>query len=329
MQGLARHNLLDKFDYLSTVSGGGYIGSWLSSWVHRDPGGIEDVMKKLSQKPESVLQPEPTPLQHLRSYSNYLSPKLGLLSADTWTLVAIVARNLLLNWLVFIPLLISVIMISRLYVSALTQSYRVAWIPVMLVMAFLAQGIAVAYVASTLPSSGKRNNTAKQFLTLGLTPLTIAAVLLTLAWAWANWSGSGGDPSPADFALARGPISLSKSHVIIPSILLGLFGCAVYFGARLYRRYNPNRRSWWQMLLVFLAAAGLITLPSTLTGFLVWKVALLEYLEPVIHPHTYACLAVPVLLAFYALGWLAHLEVIRSTPFRLVLSVWIILIVFV
>ena len=33
LQGLARCGLLDKFDYLSTVGGGGYIGSWLSAWI--------------------------------------------------------------------------------------------------------------------------------------------------------------------------------------------------------------------------------------------------------------------------------------------------------
>ena len=27
--------LLSRFDYFSTVSGGGYIGSWLSAWLHR------------------------------------------------------------------------------------------------------------------------------------------------------------------------------------------------------------------------------------------------------------------------------------------------------
>ncbi|MGD9729554.1 MAG: patatin-like phospholipase family protein, partial [Nitrospiraceae bacterium] len=32
LQGLARRGLLDQFHYLSTVSGGGYIGSWLTSW---------------------------------------------------------------------------------------------------------------------------------------------------------------------------------------------------------------------------------------------------------------------------------------------------------
>src|ERR1700676_4803389 len=35
IQALADHKLLDKFNYLSTVSGGGYIGSWLSTWLYR------------------------------------------------------------------------------------------------------------------------------------------------------------------------------------------------------------------------------------------------------------------------------------------------------
>ena len=36
VQALAKHGLLSKFDYLSTVSGGGYMGSWLSAWVRRE-----------------------------------------------------------------------------------------------------------------------------------------------------------------------------------------------------------------------------------------------------------------------------------------------------
>lgn len=34
IQALAEFNLLHKFNYLSTVSGGGYIGSWLSAWLY-------------------------------------------------------------------------------------------------------------------------------------------------------------------------------------------------------------------------------------------------------------------------------------------------------
>src|SRR5262252_8051558 len=78
LQGLARAGLLQKFDYLSTVSGGGYIGSWLSSWAHRDPEGLPGVAKALAAQPQQKLCPEPVALEHLREYSNYLSPKVGL-----------------------------------------------------------------------------------------------------------------------------------------------------------------------------------------------------------------------------------------------------------
>ncbi len=36
VQKLAERGLLEKFDYLSTVSGGGYLGSWLSAWIRRE-----------------------------------------------------------------------------------------------------------------------------------------------------------------------------------------------------------------------------------------------------------------------------------------------------
>src|SRR5262249_25272338 len=43
LQGLATHRLLGEFHYLSTVSGGGYVGSWLTAWIHRDPEGAPGV----------------------------------------------------------------------------------------------------------------------------------------------------------------------------------------------------------------------------------------------------------------------------------------------
>ncbi len=49
LQGLAKHNLLDQFDYLSTVSGGGYIGSWLSAWIHR-AGSVSRVQAELKNE---------------------------------------------------------------------------------------------------------------------------------------------------------------------------------------------------------------------------------------------------------------------------------------
>ena len=102
LRSLARLRLLDKFDYLSTVSGGGYIGSWLTAWSHRHPRGLPGVMDELTAGSAAGENHEADAVRWLRNYSNYLTPKLGFLSADSWTLLGIYLRNLLLNWLVLL-----------------------------------------------------------------------------------------------------------------------------------------------------------------------------------------------------------------------------------
>jgi hypothetical protein len=120
MQGLARHKLLQGFDYLSTVSGGGYIGSWLSAWLHRHPEGLAGVTREMTNEdPSSKVDPDPKPIQHLRNYSNFVTPKVGLLTADTWTFIGIYLRNILINWMVFIPLMLAALMLPRLMVGVM------------------------------------------------------------------------------------------------------------------------------------------------------------------------------------------------------------------
>jgi predicted acylesterase/phospholipase RssA len=79
LQALARKGLLARFHYLSTVSGGGYAGGWLSAVSH-DSGGDIEAVQKLLARPEA-----PPQLSNLRAYTNYLTPQSGLASADTWT----------------------------------------------------------------------------------------------------------------------------------------------------------------------------------------------------------------------------------------------------
>jgi hypothetical protein len=114
LQGLAKNGLLDKFDYLSTVSGGGYLGGWLAAWTHWSKGDLTKVIDQLSNPTESKLEPEPDPIFYLRNFSNYLTPRTGLFSVDTWTLGATYLRNLLLNWIVLLPLLIAILAVPRL-----------------------------------------------------------------------------------------------------------------------------------------------------------------------------------------------------------------------
>ena len=130
---LARRGVLEKFDYLSTVSGGGYVGSWLSTWIHRHPHGLAGVVKELSTRAQEETKgrttktdPAPEPIRFLRDYSHFLNPQSGLFTADTWSWVAIYLRNLALNWLVIIPFLLLVLSAPRLY-AALAHSWRVKY----------------------------------------------------------------------------------------------------------------------------------------------------------------------------------------------------------
>src|SRR5438067_2488041 len=105
-------SLLANFHYLSTVSGGGYIGGWLSAWVMR--AGFPAVWKNLVNRPQGP-DVEPPNLAWLRTYSNYLTPKLGIISADAWAVASLYVRNLVLNWLVILPVLFSLLIGLKFY----------------------------------------------------------------------------------------------------------------------------------------------------------------------------------------------------------------------
>src|SRR5438477_1083022 len=66
LQGLARFGLLGQFHYLSTVSGGGYIGSWLSAW--RSIEADERIFEALNSSQRTAA--EPPQIQGLRADSN-------------------------------------------------------------------------------------------------------------------------------------------------------------------------------------------------------------------------------------------------------------------
>ncbi len=88
LQGLQELDMLNYADLLSTVSGGGFIGSWLVGNVKRS----RHWLSKRNTWDDSI--------KHLRKYANYLVPHSGMLSGDTWSLGALWLRNTLLIQLV-------------------------------------------------------------------------------------------------------------------------------------------------------------------------------------------------------------------------------------
>jgi Patatin-like phospholipase len=190
LQGLARAGVLGRFDYLSTVSGGGYIGGWLTAWRHRARRrGDPDPCEQLGR------DPEPETLTRLRRLIKFLDPKTGALSADVWTLGGTMFRNLLVNWMVLIPLIATGAMLPRLYLGVLGLPsqpelisradldwwYLNDWMAIGVLIL-----IATVYAAFELPSLGHRSSGGRGFLLWFLTPVLLVHVLFSVHryWAW-------------------------------------------------------------------------------------------------------------------------------------------------
>ena len=323
LQGLARHNLLNKFHFLSTVSGGGYIGSWLAAWIHRHPQGLSGVTTDLANRtPITKVDPDPEPIRFLRRYSSFITPKVGLLSADTWTFVAIYLRNLLLNWTVFIPLLLAVLTLPRFILSVtITEKSPQPWTILntplgqfelfgrhfFLAIGFISVVWALAYIVFNRPALKeelrqaspfwRRKTTQGWFLSLCLLPLSIAAFCLTTYWAWSSQNGE----LPKDWKRFT------------------LFGLLVTFFAWLIaslimRRLGLRRGRGWRELIsrdfVLLLVSGV------LGGLLLWFAT--DKFDPFrggidwncqtllapwqLKAELYACFAAPAFLLVFLLG---------------------------
>jgi hypothetical protein len=127
LQALASQGVLEKIGYVSSVSGGSYINSWLASWISK--AGFQTVNQALADheyKTQATQASTPPigdqeiryraqrPIAHLRHYSSYLTPQKGILGSDVWTAVAAYLLRLLPN-LIFV-LLAAVALIGAPYI---------------------------------------------------------------------------------------------------------------------------------------------------------------------------------------------------------------------
>jgi Patatin-like phospholipase len=126
LQSFARKHLLHEFHYLSTVSGGGYIGGWLTRCIAAQADQGISQNGRLLERPkcsvemaeDEILKDNWTPaIDTLRAYTNYLTPHSGLASGDTWATVVLWLRNTLINWAVIVPLLLLATSLPIIYLS--------------------------------------------------------------------------------------------------------------------------------------------------------------------------------------------------------------------
>ena len=193
IQALAEKGILAGFDYLSTVSGGGYVGGWLTAWIQREKG-LDQIIPKLKPIAPDPEPGAPDPVQHLREYNNYLTPKLGVFSTDTWTLAATISRNMLLNWLVLVPILLFVLMVPRLVLALARLGVTIqggianyaggAIVNAIPVISGTLFAFAVFNALRYLPGVGNKNRSQFDFLKYCLVPFIGAAVTFIAFDSW-------------------------------------------------------------------------------------------------------------------------------------------------
>jgi hypothetical protein len=292
LQGLARCGLLEKFHFLSTVSGGGYIGSWLSAWIKNDPDGIRGVADELKRRPDSTLNPEPQPVRHLREFSNYLAPRMSLTSVDFWTLITTFIRNMFLNWLVLISWLAAAMMIPRLYLAAinlqpnwpawgldmdLTKYTQMAdqikhdwdiWLNILLAIGSALVAIAMAYAIIDVPSTGNAQLPQRRFLEFRQLPLMLASLVLAEWWALLR-NVHGGEPFQASQWWLKFVAFFVASY-----LTGGILAVAILWFRKSKQKARRGRLtdSLWRV--------GTIALAAALAGFCLWAIATRMFLEP-------------------------------------------------
>lgn len=143
MQELLDRGVFKHIDFLSTVSGGGYTGAAYSAWrlrqartqptVASQPGqvqaqSIDRKLKTQAPREKSTINIDAAPprtwdllLPHLRKFSNYLSPTLGIGSPGTWRIFGTMARNLTIHWLTLIGAIVVVF-------ASLLLLFRFLWL---------------------------------------------------------------------------------------------------------------------------------------------------------------------------------------------------------
>jgi hypothetical protein len=207
IQALAQQGWLRKIDYLSTVSGGGYIGAWLSTCILRARLERQESIRDVEQRiaPRGIYRDEEPPeIRFLRAYSNYLTPRLGLFSGDTLAALAGFSCNLGLNLFIGVVSIAVVVAFFHWLVALASFDVQFRYHGVYLVAPLAAGGflISLASIAFYLVLQGhdvRKSPIPKGFVLLQNRPRLFALAPLAVSLvAGSAWAAS----TPAFFGLS-------------------------------------------------------------------------------------------------------------------------------
>ena len=94
LQALGEKKVLEHVDYLSTVSGGGYIGGFWTAWRRKQQRDGAFPIRRVGAGANEL---EPAEVRHLRQFSRFLIPRFGFGEAETWNAIVVVLGGTIMS----------------------------------------------------------------------------------------------------------------------------------------------------------------------------------------------------------------------------------------
>jgi hypothetical protein len=163
IQVLAERRLLKEVDFLSTVSGGGYTGSFLTSRL-----GTGSAQSDLG----GPRGPDPEPIRYLRHHAKYLA---AANLKQAWSMVTASLAGMLLNWTA--PILIIVLAGLSLRLLPCAAAIEARWLTIMTVSSMLT-GLSLVLYGVLM----RKQRKAAQFGGALLGILTAATAVISFGW---------------------------------------------------------------------------------------------------------------------------------------------------
>ncbi|MFM0111710.1 patatin-like phospholipase family protein [Paraburkholderia nemoris] len=176
---LARRNLLPDVDYLSTVSGGGYLGAFLTTFLSTTGAATDSLVQNLglcaTQRPFLKEEGEAQALRHLRHHSKYLQ--------TSWVERVVMAASQIYGMLVnslalaLIPALLALIeYLARTTVGARLPDFRLGFVAA---ASLIGIAIVLPLLVRMVPSIRSRADIVLAWLAV---PLLLLATWQALGW---------------------------------------------------------------------------------------------------------------------------------------------------
>jgi predicted acylesterase/phospholipase RssA len=221
LQALSSHGLLRLADYLSTVSGGGFIGGCVSALLN-DPAANADTGFPLRARTGA---PDTASVLHVRNSENYLAPG-GF--TDRMRIPALLLRGIILNLLFLCPYLLLAVSLTEALVYWNAGEAR---LPIFALLPAVAPAIFLLLVI-TYPMVSRRVRRAawdiRNRYEAAMAFWFIATLISVLMWPFFALVDGAIHLTPTDLLeMAQRAVSMTLSLTTLVLVLSGAIACAL------------------------------------------------------------------------------------------------------